>query len=117
MPPSMARVLRDYETAWTNKDAAALAALFAVDGFVLPSGHPPVRGRDNILKHYTGAGSPLHLRSLAWAQQGDIGFVIGEYAHEPTFADPGKFTLTLVRDADGRWLIMSDMDNGNTRRR
>jgi len=30
--------------------------------------------------------------------------------------EDGKFTLTLRRGADGRWLIMSDMDNSNRRR-
>jgi len=29
--------------------------------------------------------------------------------------DGGKFTLTLRKAGDGRWLIMSDMDNGNSR--
>ena len=29
--------------------------------------------------------------------------------------DVGKFTLTLVRGAGDRWLIVSDMDNGNSR--
>jgi hypothetical protein len=45
LPPELARVLTDYETAWQKRDAAALARLFAEDGFVLPSGHVPVRGR------------------------------------------------------------------------
>jgi hypothetical protein len=43
LPAALARVLTDYETAWQNKDAAGLAALFAEDGFVLSSGVPPVR--------------------------------------------------------------------------
>jgi ketosteroid isomerase-like protein len=30
--------------------------------------------------------------------------------------DIGKFTLTLRKDSDGRWLIRSDMDNSNRRR-
>jgi ketosteroid isomerase-like protein len=29
-------------------------------------------------------------------------------------SDIGKFTLTLRKHADGRWLILSDMDNGNS---
>ena len=45
LPPELARVLRDYERAWRAGDAAALAALFAEDGFVLQSNRPPVRGR------------------------------------------------------------------------
>lgn len=114
LPPELARVLRDYEDAWQHKDASALADIFAENGFVLPSGSPPVRGRANIEKHYAGAGGPLALRAMAWANQGDVGYIIGEFARDDTFANPGKFTLTLVRDAHGRWLIMSDMDNGNT---
>jgi len=41
------------------------------------------------------------------------------YPHAATFArqrgasDIAKFTLTLRKGADGRWLIMSGMDNGN----
>lgn len=30
--------------------------------------------------------------------------------------DDGKFTLTLRKDSDGRWLIVSDMDSSNRRR-
>ena len=45
LPPELDRVLRDYETAWAAKDAARLAKLFAEDGYVLPGGSPPVKGR------------------------------------------------------------------------
>jgi hypothetical protein len=54
LPPPLARVLTDYETAWRARDAAALARLFAEDGFVLSNGRPPVRGRPAIERHYTG---------------------------------------------------------------
>ncbi len=115
LPAPLARVLTDYETAWRNKDAAALAALFTEDGFVLSSGTPPVRGRAQIEKHYTGQGGPLALRALAFATEGSLGYIIGGFARAKDEPDIGKFTLTL-RKVDGRWLIMSDMDNGNARR-
>jgi ketosteroid isomerase-like protein len=115
LPPTLARVLRDYERAWASKDAAALAALFAEDGFVLSRGKPPVRGRAAIQKHYTGQGGPLALRAFAFATEGAIGYVLGGYAAEVDEPDTGKFTLTLRRGEDGRWLIVSDMDNGNSR--
>ena len=38
LPPALDRVLRDYERAWTARDAAGLSALFAEDGFVLVKG-------------------------------------------------------------------------------
>jgi ketosteroid isomerase-like protein len=115
LPAPLARVLTDYEAAWQRKDAAALAALFAEDGFVLPSGSPPVRGRAQIQKHYAGAGGQLALRAFAFATEGPLGYIIGGYAPQKGQPDTGKFTLTLRKGSDGRWLIVSDMDNRNTR--
>lgn len=116
LPPPLARVLRDYELAWRARDAAALAALFAEDGFVLSSGRPPVRGRERIEERYAGSGGPLALRALAYATEGSLGYVIGAYGREEGGADVGKFTLTLRRGPEGRWEIVSDMDNANERR-
>jgi ketosteroid isomerase-like protein len=115
LPPELARVLTDYEAAWQRKDARALAALFAEDGFVLSSGVPPVRGRANIEKHYDGQGGALSLRALASAFEGSTGYIVGAFAREKGQPDIGKFTLTLRRAPGGRWLIVSDMDNGNSR--
>ena len=116
LPAPLARVLTDYEAAWHRKDAAALAGLFAEDGFVLPSGGAPVRGRARIEKHYTGAGGPLALRALAYATDGSVGYIIGAYSGQKGRPDEGKYTLTLKKGPAGHWLIMSDMDNLNVRR-
>jgi len=116
LPPALARVLSDYEAAWQKKDAAGLAALFADDGYVLAAGGPPVTGRAQIEKHYTGQGGPLALRALSFAAQGPVGYIIGGYARAKGEPDIGKFTLTLRRGPRGRWLIVSDMDNGNVKR-
>ena len=113
LPAELERVLTDYETAWTARDAAGLAALFAPDGFVMAPGMPPRRGRDAIEASYTGRGGPLSLRALAYAAEGDIGWIIGVYAAAEGLPDGGKFSLTLRRGDDGRWLIVTDMDNGN----
>jgi acetyl esterase/lipase/ketosteroid isomerase-like protein len=113
LPGPLARVLRDYEQAWQRRDAKALAALFAEDGFVLSGGAPPVRGRDAIERHYTGSGGPLALRALAFATEGATGYILGAYGRHAGDPDLGKFTLTLRRGPDARWRIVSDMDNGN----
>ena len=113
LPPELARVLTDYEAAWRAKDAAALARLFAEDGFVLGSGAPPVRGRAAIESAYAGSGGPLVLRALAFATEGPLAYIIGAFARQPGEPDVGKFTLTLRKDASGKWVIVSDMDNGN----
>lgn len=38
---------------------------------------------------------------------------IGAYGCGDDPADVGKFTLTLLRDRGGLWLIFSDMDNSS----
>ena len=116
LPPELARVLTDYETAWSSRDAKALALLFAEDGFVLPNGHAPVKGRAEVERYYTGQGGPLSLRAIAFAADGKVGYIIGGYTQSKGEPDVGKFTLTLRKGGNGRWLIVSDMDNSNRRR-
>jgi len=114
LPPALDRVLRDYERAWGGGDAAALAALFTDDGFVLQSNRAPIRGRAAIEALYRGqAGGDLRLRALAFATADSVGYIIGAYGYGEAPADRGKFTLTLRRGPDQRWLIASDMDNGS----
>lgn len=118
LPPELDRVLRDYERGWRSGDAAALAALFSEDGFVLQGGRPPVRGRAGIQSAYSGtAGGALRLRALAYATADTLGFIIGAYGYGDEPGDMGKFTLTLRRAPGGRWLIFSDMDNSSRRTR
>jgi uncharacterized protein (TIGR02246 family) len=115
LPPELARVLTDYETGWKAGDGAGLAKLFTEDGFVLTGGRPPIKGRAAIEKQYSGGGQPLSLRAIAYATQGDVGYIIGGFSRESGQPDSGKFTLTLRKTGTGQWLIVSDMDNSNTR--
>ncbi len=73
LAPELARVLTDYEAGWRAGDGAALARLFADDGFVLGNGAPPVRGRDAIQQYYKGPGGALVLRAFAFAAEGSVG--------------------------------------------
>ena len=116
MPPDLTRVLTDYEDAWRSRNAGALGRLFAEDGFVLPNGSVPIRGRAEIERFYTGAGGPLSLRAIAFAADGGLGYIIGGYAGKKGEPDTGKFTLTLRKGTDGKWLIVSDMDSANRQR-
>ena len=117
LPPELDRVLRDYERAWTAKNAEALSRLFAEDGFVLPNGGPPARGRSAIRRTYAKAGGPLVLRALAFATEGPVGYIIGAYGASAESGDTGKFVLALKRGTDGRWMIAADIDNSNSRPR
>ncbi|MEM7481393.1 MAG: serine hydrolase [Acidobacteriota bacterium] len=113
LPPELDRVLRDYEQAWREGDPEGLAALFTADGYVLSHGRPPVVGRAAITERYKGSGGSLYLRAFHYQMEGDVGFILGGYTYEEGAPDRGKFTLALARNADGRWLIVSDMDNSN----
>jgi ketosteroid isomerase-like protein len=114
LPPALDRVLRDYERHWRAGDAAALAALFAEDGFVLQGGRAPVRGRAAIRAAYSGAAAgALRLRALAHATADTVGYIIGAYGYGDDPNDVGKFTPTLRRAPGGAWLIFSDMDNAS----
>jgi ketosteroid isomerase-like protein len=117
LPSELDRVLRDYERAWRANDIPALVTLFTEDGFVLQPGRAPARGREALSNVYRGqAGGMLRLRALATAHSDSVGYVIGAYGYGDAPGDMGKFTLTL-RKVAGRWLIASDMDNGNQPRR
>lgn len=113
LPPALDRVLRDYEKAWRQRDASALAGRFAQDGFVLSPGRVPVRGRWAIEERYKNAGGPLVLRALAYATADSVGYIIGAYSRQEGEADIGKFVLALCTDQTGRWMIAADMDNSN----
>ena len=107
------QVLRNYERAWRANDVPALIALFTEDGFVLQPGRAPARGHAALANVYRGqGGGMLRLRALAYAQADSIGYMIGAYGYGDAAGDQGKFTLTLRR-VGGKWLIASDMDNGN----
>ena len=117
LPASLDRVLRDYERAWRANDIPALVALFTEDGFVLQPGRQPARGHAALANVYRGqAGGMLRLRALAYSHADSVGYIIGAYGYGENPGDMGKFTLTLRRAGD-RWLIASDMDNGNQPRR
>jgi ketosteroid isomerase-like protein len=115
VPPEVDRLLRDYERAWAANDAGALAALFAPDGFALPSGQPAARGADSIRKAYShGGGMPTTLRAIDYRASGELAYVVGAYGPAGQPGDFGKFVLVLRR-VDGRWLIAADIENANQR--
>jgi uncharacterized protein (TIGR02246 family) len=116
LPPDLARVLTDYEAAWRAKDAPALARLFADDRVVVPNACPPVNGRAGVEECYTGSGGSLFLRAVAHRTDGALAYIIGAYRSADNGPDGGKFTLTLAKGADGKWLIVADMDQMYRRR-
>ena len=113
LPPELDRVLRDYERHWRASNADSLAALFTEEGYILRPGHRATRGREAIAKAYQNAGGTLYLHHLMYEMQNSLAYIIGVYGYEPGQFQEGKFILTLRKEADERWYITADMDNGN----
>jgi ketosteroid isomerase-like protein len=111
LPPELDRVLRDYERAWREGNAAALAALFIEDGFAVQSGSPLARGRDAIAKNVDGPGGALRLSAFAFAVSDSTGYIVGGYRYPETIGPGGRFVLALHKRQDGFWLIAADLDN------
>ncbi len=57
----------------------------------------------------------LSKRALHWERRGGLAIILGGDARAAGEEDVGKFTLTLRRSGDGRWRLLSDMDNDNSR--
>ncbi len=110
LPPSLDRVLRDYETAWRASDAAGLAQLFADGRVVMTNSGRAVHGRDAVRQQYASGGGPLVLRATSYAVDDTVAHIIGAYAMRPGEGDAGTFVLALVRSPGGTWLIAADMD-------
>jgi ketosteroid isomerase-like protein len=113
LPPELARVLTDYETQW-RFGGDSLVKLFTEDAILTTGGRPPARGRAAIASHYAGPKGALALRAIAYAAEGSIAYIVGGYTMNRGEPDVGKFVLTLKKGPDGRWLIFSDMDTGNS---
>lgn len=112
LPADMARVLRDYERNWEAGNARELSELFVEEGLIVRGSW--IRGRAAIEQAYQTASGPLRLRAVEHGSDGDVGFIVGAYGYGDgdDVEDRGLFVLTLRRAADGRWLIVSDMDRG-----
>ena len=113
LPAELARVLTDYETQW-RFGGDSLVRLFTEDAVLTVSGKPPMRGRAALAAHYAGPKDPLSLRAIAYAAEGSVAWIVGGYTMQRGEPDVGKFILALRKGPDGRWLIYSDMDTGNS---
>ncbi|MCC6243519.1 MAG: nuclear transport factor 2 family protein [Gemmatimonadaceae bacterium] len=118
LPAGLDRVLRDYERAWRAGDVDRLVALFTADGVVMQPNRPPARGHAALAAVYRGqGGGPLYLRPFAYAAADTVAYILGAYRYGAQGAEVGKFTLTLHRTRNNRWLIASDMDNSSVAER
>jgi uncharacterized protein (TIGR02246 family) len=105
------------------KDAAGIAALYAEDGAIMPSGQPAAQGRAAIAAAWSGLfalpGFSLTFATttLQIATSGDIAYDIGTYAlgfdgESGRIEDKGKYVVAWKK-VDGVSLVAADIFNSD----
>jgi uncharacterized protein (TIGR02246 family) len=107
-----------------NRDAAALASLYAEDGKFLPAGIEPCEGRAEVqaaMQQLLDMGArSLDVEPLEVREAGELTIEYGRYALgiEPEGAEPvtqiGKYVVVHEPQADGSTKIVFDIFNSNT---
>ena len=112
--------LERFTTAFNAKDAANLASLYAVDAIILPPNRPLVSGRANFepwFKDQFAICSDLKLTISNVDASGELAYHIGSYTlgiqipGMPPMTDTGKHVTIWKRQADGKWLIVTEIFN------
>jgi uncharacterized protein (TIGR02246 family) len=100
-------------------DGAALAALYAADGQLLPAGSDVIRGRDAIQKFWQGAFDSgiagIGLKTVEVFVQGPTVSEVGQYELSDKagkILDHGKY-IVIWRHEGGRWKLLRDMFSTN----
>ena len=109
-----------WSAAFNKGDAAAIAAMYAEDAYVLPAGHDIVKGRAAIEQFWKGAAQQLGNAKLvvvdvaplgrrAAREIGTFSFTTKAQAPQPVI---GKYVV-VWRKFGNRWLLATDIWNMN----
>ena len=113
-----------YVAAESAGDAAAVAALYAEDGVLMPANEPAVSGRAAIETHLSQDYAMMSVEVSAASREtkvaGDIAYDAGTHRVRLTpkaggdgFEATGKQVVTLARQADGTWKITNLIFNSD----
>jgi uncharacterized protein (TIGR02246 family) len=111
--------LNDQWAAAFNKgDAAALAAMYTSDAYVLPAGAPMVKGRTDIEKFMAGAVqqlgeiklTTLDVKPLGGSAAREIGTATFKTKGQTPQAGALKYAVVWQREG-GRWKLLQDIWN------
>ena len=108
-----------FSAAAAKGDGAALAALYATDGQVMPAGSEPIRGTDAIRKFWQGAldsgVAAVGLKTIDVFGHDPTATEVGEYELRDkagNVLDHGKY-IVVWRHSDGSWKLLRDMFSTN----
>lgn len=109
-----------WSDAFNKGDAAAVAAMYAEDAYLLPPGHDMVKGRAAIEAFWKGASQQLGNGKLVVVDVAPLGpraaREIGTFSFETKAQPPqpvlGKYVV-VWRKIGNRWLLATDIWNTN----
>ncbi len=109
-----------WSDAFNKGDAAAIAAMYSADAYVLPPGHEIVKGRAEVESFWKAATQQLGNAKLVVVDVAPLGASaareIGTFSFETKAQPPqpvvGKYVV-LWRKIGGRWLLATDIWNSN----
>jgi len=109
-----------WAAAFNKGDAAAIAAKYAADAYVLPPGHDMVKGRAAIEAFWKGATAQLGAAKLVAVDVAPLGpragREIGTFSFETKAQPPqpvtGKYVV-IWRKIGNEWLLSTDIWNMN----
>jgi len=95
--------------------AAAFERFAAPDVVAVFAGAHPVEGRDAVVERLSGGGYTVNWEPKSARVSGSLGVTRGDYTVTP--ADPeasaafGHYVTVWERQADGTWLVTTDIGN------
>jgi ketosteroid isomerase-like protein len=111
----------EFSAAAAKGDGAALAALYAAEGQVMPAGSEPIRGTAAIQKFWQGALDSgiagVGLETLEVFADGSTATEVGQYELRDKAGkvlDHGKY-IVVWRHESGKWKLLRDMFSTNVR--
>jgi ketosteroid isomerase-like protein len=117
--PAIEAANAQFSAAAAKGDGAALAALYATDGQVLPAGSDVIRGTYAIQKFWQGALdsgiSGVGLKTLEVFAHGSTATEVGQYELRDKAGkvlDHGKY-IVVWRHEGGKWKLLRDMFSTN----
>jgi uncharacterized protein (TIGR02246 family) len=114
-----------FQAAANSGNAAAVAAVYAIDASLLPPNLPLQRGRTAIQAFWAGLLDAytvkFEIASDMIEGRGDLAYNMGHYRftavpkekNAPGTADEGKFVEILKKQPDGSWKYIVDIYNSN----
>jgi ketosteroid isomerase-like protein len=127
MQPASADTLRSdieaanaqFSSAAAKGDGAGIAALYTIDGQVLPAGSDPIKGTQSIQKFWQGALDSgiagVGLTTLEIYGHGSTAAEVGQYElrdKSDKVLDHGKY-IVIWKHQGGKWKLLRDMFSTN----